>query len=55
MTNKQIAWAAQHDWFDYACDGTVYATEYVSSGYDAWIGIPVSFTNFMALRNWAGY
>lgn len=49
MTNKQIAWAAQHDWFIRSTPmGTVVVRNDVEEGV-------LSFDNYLKLRAWAGY
>lgn len=57
MTQKQINWAAQHDWFVRADAeaGTVTVADRYTIGGLACQGDDVTFTEFRALREWAGY
>lgn len=59
LTNGQIAWARQHDWFirDNG-DGSitvrdVYCLDDTPRG--VWLERPLIFTSFRLLRAWAGY
>lgn len=56
MTNRQIAWAAQHDWFLCARDGRVFCVCRVtfSDGRPAEDEF-ADFDNITDLRAWAGY
>lgn len=49
MTNQQVAWAKQHDWFSSAYEGMVWVME---SSPQAGL---VPFHNYERLRAWAGY
>lgn len=57
LTQKQIAWAAAHDWFEAANDdtGTVWVREVVVRDGVAEMGPMVRFDDSRALREWAGY
>lgn len=48
MTQQQIKWASQHDWFINANYNTVTVI-------DTQTGEIESFTDFKTLYNWAGY
>ncbi len=48
MTESEIKWASQHDWFISASNGVVVAM-------DSGIGKTEFFTDFKELKNWAGY
>lgn len=52
MTNEQIAWAAQHDWFItrhyIKTDTVVVKDKSVKEGYR-------KFNDYQELRKWAGY
>lgn len=53
MTYTQTQWAKQHDWYHSSCYwGTDYVV-YVRD--DGPAGDIRSFTNYEALRSWAGY
>jgi len=51
MTKRQIAWASQHDWFRFDRDGSVFVRDYDENDQL----IIVEFTDYQALRAWAGY
>ena len=56
MTQSQIKWAAEHDWFVKANGDEVVVSETMhnhdkNTQYD----IETSFTSFTELKNWAGY
>jgi len=48
MTNTQIKWASQHDWFIEANHDTITVM-------DSGLGVVETFTNFKELTIWAGY
>ena len=48
MTQTQIKWASQHDWFINATDTEITAM-------DSGIGIVETFPDFKTLYAWAGY
>lgn len=63
MTRNQIRWAALHDWFIRADEpavgsydgGTVYVRDEVCGPDGVWTETTTAFTDFSALRDWAGY
>lgn len=48
MTDKQIEWASRHDWFRAGWGLAVEVYDYACSD-------TLVFTDFQALRRWAGY
>lgn len=63
MTRNQIRWASQHDWFIRANEpavgqydgGTVYVLEQECGPDNVWTERTLAFTDYRALRAWAGY
>lgn len=57
FTNDQIKWATQHDWFLSAnwSTGSVSVCESVCGPAGHWTDKVVTFTDYAALRRWAGY
>jgi hypothetical protein len=55
MTTQQIAWARKHDWF--ICTSIVLASSKVRIHVkdDRVEGNTLGFTDFEALKQWAGY
>lgn len=54
MTQQEIAWAARHDWFIDGFDGAVLVRDEVWTDDDVIIS-ERTFTDFNALKSWAGY
>lgn len=56
MTQSQIKWAAEHDWFSHTKDGAVVVSEQVYNEHtDTTTYVIETFTSFTELREWAGY
>lgn len=56
MTPQQIAWAARHDWFvSSAKDGSVAVVERATLNGEDLPDEILAFSDFRALRVWAGY
>ncbi len=55
MTNQQVYWAMQHDWYYYCGTSTIDGTRYVYVHNDEILGDVLQFTDFNKLRIWAGY
>jgi hypothetical protein len=56
MTPQQIAWAARHDWFvSSAEDGSVAVVERATLNGEPLPDEILTFSDFRALRAWAGY
>ena len=57
MTDKQIRWAKQHDWFVAVCaDGESILAVDIQYHRDGTVTTDsVAFRDFYKLRNWAGY
>ena len=54
MTNAQVAWAAEHDWYVRSeMDTKTGVSNVVVRGEQP--GTRTKFTDFQALRRWAGY
>lgn len=53
MTEQQVKWASQHDWYEGACSEE-YNTYYITV-YDSVLDDNVTFDNFQELKEWAGY
>ena len=54
MTNAQVAWAAEHDWYVRSeMDTKTGVSNVVVRGEQP--GTRIKFTDFQALRRWAGY
>ena len=51
MTNTEIAWARMHDWY-ISYD---YSTKTMMVKDDMVAGAVMYFTNWIKLKNWAGY
>jgi hypothetical protein len=57
MNNQQIKWASLHDWYSHSNGNTVYVIDYVINvdTNNVVTNKVVPFTDFQALREWAGY
>jgi hypothetical protein len=55
MTNEQIRWAAQHDWFIARDGDMVIVREDIKHACGSWTSTPLRFGSFKKLREWAGY
>ncbi|MDE2026892.1 MAG: hypothetical protein KGJ07_10500 [Patescibacteria group bacterium] len=55
MTKQQQKWAAQHDWYLGADGNSVLVDEVLVCRDGTVVQSEKSFTDFQALRDWAGY
>ena len=56
MTDSQIKWASQHDWYVSSNSGNVFANDVVYNSKTKQSETTlVSFNNFSDLYTWAGY
>lgn len=56
MTQSQIKWAAEHDWFIKADGGDVVVNEVIyNPDTDEEQEMIIVFSSFTDLKNWAGY
>lgn len=55
MTHRQMSWAEQHDWFRFAWRLDWLYQNWAVDVYDSSSDTVVRFTDYQALRAWAGY
>lgn len=55
MNERQIQWAARHDWFVSSGDGYVVAREIVRLADGTIDEVTERFDDYRTLREWAGY
>jgi len=60
MTSEQVKWAKLHDWFIYCVEMGIDKFEVVcNDGYGIpsgeWVERVITFSDFNAMKEWAGY
>ena len=55
MTQAQIKWASQHDWYQGFHNGSVLALDRIIDAKGLVSCVTLAFSNFDELRRWAGY
>ncbi len=55
MTESQKKWAASHDWYWKDTDHGVYVQDTWKNAKGDWCKDIIEFTDFAALKSWAGY